>query len=351
MKKILLFIAGLSFLFSCQQDVDLITTVSKEITSDYLLNGNLDIYLQNNQIFRYTGKPGIELISIGNKNLSDYEDCFVLYVSSGSQSTSTVSSAIVKLDGIEVLNTSEFSNSSITYTFEICKLTDQSYLEVEVRGAPGSCIDIWIEGKLKTVGTVTDGDLNTYNTFKIGNQWWMAENLKTTRFCNGDLIGTTDPFSLDIRSESAPLYQWAYNGNESNVTDYGRIYSWYAISDSRNVCPCGWHVPTNDEWSALLTYLGGSSIAGSKLKEAGTTHWLALSGATNESGFTARPGGYRRAIGTYSFMGDSGYWWSSSIYNTSNNSWYYMDLHSTNVYFGYSRIIDKYSFAVRCIKD
>jgi len=101
--------------------------------------------------------------------------------------------------------------------------------------------------------TVKDIDGNVYHTVTIGTQVWMVENLKTTKYRNGDLIGTSTPATLDIRGESNPKYQWAYDGNESNVAVYGRLYAWYTLTDSRNVCPIGWHAPTDTEWTTLTT--------------------------------------------------------------------------------------------------
>lgn len=103
--------------------------------------------------------------------------------------------------------------------------------------------------------SVKDIDGNAYRTITIGTQVWMAENLKTTRYRNGDLIETTTPATLDIEGERTPEYQWAYDGNESNVATYGRLYTWYVATDSRNVCPTGWHVPSDDEWIVLTDYL------------------------------------------------------------------------------------------------
>jgi uncharacterized protein (TIGR02145 family) len=163
------------------------------------------------------------------------------------------------------------------------------------------------------VSTVTDIDGNVYKTVTIGNQVWMAEDLKTTRYRNGDLIGTTNPATLDISGESAPTYQWAYAGNERNVATYGRLYTWYASTDSRAIAPAGWHVPTDAEWTALVTFLGGESVAQGKLKEAGTTHWNGPnSDATNESGFTALPGGNRFGDKGFIGLGDFTHWWTST---------------------------------------
>ncbi len=144
-----------------------------------------------------------------------------------------------------------------------------------------------------TVKDITDGDGNIYTTVTIGTQVWLNENLKTTRYRNGDIIGTTSPATLDIRGESEPKYQWVYNGDEDNAATYGRLYTWYVITDSRGLCPAGWHIPSNTEWGILDSFLGGGNLSGGKLKEAGTSHWLSPNiGADNSTGFTALPGGF-----------------------------------------------------------
>jgi uncharacterized protein (TIGR02145 family) len=160
---------------------------------------------------------------------------------------------------------------------------------------------------------LTDSDGNVYTSVKIGTQVWMVENLKTTKYRNGDLIGTTTPATLDITAESAPKYQWAYMGDESKVADYGRLYTWNAITDTRGVCPTGWHVPSDADWTTLITSQGGEDVAQDKLKEAGATHWQYLNdGATNSSGFTALPGGKRLMDGSFYDAGMFGNWWSST---------------------------------------
>ena len=201
----------------------------------------------------------------------------------------------------------------------------------------------------KTTG-VTDKDGNVYKTVTIGTQVWMAENLKTTKYLNGELIGTTTLTSSDISAESTPKYQWPSGGNESSVGTYGRLYTWYAVTDSRNVCPAGWHVPTNAEFTTLMTYLGGDAIAGLKLKETGTTHWNSPNtGATNETGFTALPGGYRGYEGTYNFIGYTGYFWSETEYD-ANNGWY-RGLYYNGDYDHNLSNSKKVGFAVRCLKN
>lgn len=162
---------------------------------------------------------------------------------------------------------------------------------------------------------MTDSDGNVYSSVRIGTQLWMVENLKTTKYRNGDLIGTTTPATLDISSEPTPKYQWAYNGDESNVAIYGRLYTWYATTDIRGIYPTGGHVPSDAEWTTLITFQTGEDFAQDKLKEAGAMHWRTLyEEATNSSGFTALPGGRRSIEGSFYGIGVYGNWWSSTEY-------------------------------------
>jgi uncharacterized protein (TIGR02145 family) len=201
--------------------------------------------------------------------------------------------------------------------------------------------------KPKEKQDIVDIDGNIYYTVKIGKQVWMAENLKTTKYQNGDLIGTTSPATLDISSETAPKYQWAYNGDENNVATLGRLYTFYAITDSRGVCPVGWHIPSNQEWTTLTTYLGGTGIAGGKLKETGTTHWLSPNtGATNETGFTAIPAGMRTFDGYFSYFAR---WWSATEAWTGVAYGRTMNSSNAEVYTNLLDEMDGYS--VRCVKD
>ena len=205
--------------------------------------------------------------------------------------------------------------------------------------------------KDETSTAVIDKDGYEYKTATIGTQVWLAENLRTTKYLNGDPIGTTIPASLNITSESTPEYQWASGGNESNVGTYGRLYTWYAITDSRKICPTGWHVPIDEEFATLTTYLQGDTIAGKKLKEYGTTHWAnPNTGATNQSGFTALPGGYRGYEGGYYFVGYTGYWWSATESETDVTSAWFRGLYYNAVYDHDLSNSKKVGFSVRCLK-
>ena len=212
--------------------------------------------------------------------------------------------------------------------------------------------------------TITDIEGNMYKTIVIGTQTWMAENLKTTKYGNGDLIGTTTPATLDISSEATPKYQWASGGYEEHVEIYGRLYSWYAVTDSRNVCPNGWHVPTDAEWTILTDYLTtngyGYQGSGNDIGKcmAATSGWFLDQTAgnignnqasNNSSGFTALPGGYRYFRGSYLYNVFRGYWWSSTGYSTTNAFGRRMHFSYTSVFKDSSSMCE--GLAIRCLKD
>lgn len=200
------------------------------------------------------------------------------------------------------------------------------------------------------ITTPTDKDGNTYNTVTIGTQVWLKENLRTTKYNNGDLIGTTTPATFDLMSDTAPKYQWPYDGNEDNALTYGRLYTWYAATDSRKVCPAGWHIPSGGEWTTLSTFLGGESIAAGKLKETGTTHWLTPNtGATNESGFTALPTGDRFTGGIFEDIGINTNMWSSTEQTPISAIGYGMGYSSS--WDGTSPINKRNGLPIRCLKD
>ena len=168
---------------------------------------------------------------------------------------------------------------------------------------------------------ITDAENNTYKTVTIGTQQWMAENLKVTKYNDGTAIpNITD----NTQWSNLTTGSWSYYNNDlANNAKYGKLYNWHAVSKTtngnKNVCPTGWHVPTEAEWSVLIGYLGGSSVAGGKMKEVVTASWNSPNtDATNTSLFSALPGGYRLDGGGYSNIGYSGYWWSSTESSTTN---------------------------------
>ncbi len=162
--------------------------------------------------------------------------------------------------------------------------------------------------------TVVDIDNNVYHTVKIGTQTWMAENLAVTHYRNGDnIINVTDSAQWSRLKTGAYCN---YNNDTNIAKKYGLLYNWYAVTDIRNIAPKGWHVPTDDEWEKLTDYLGGENEAGYKLKEQDTNHWKSPNdSSTNETGFTALPGGYRYHNGSFGFIGVYGAYWGSNEYD------------------------------------
>jgi len=202
--------------------------------------------------------------------------------------------------------------------------------------------------KTEDNSTLTDFDGNSYKTVVIGGQTWMAENLKTTRYNDGSQIPC-------IRSNNAwktaysPAYCWYDNDSLANMNAYGALYSLYTINSSK-ICPAGWHIPTDAEWTGLFTYLDNETLASNKLKETGVTHWRGTSDVvTNETGFTALPGGYRAADGSFSGKTWYGYWWIANEGATDHGSAICMSYESGQIYRVGETALN--AISVRCIKN
>lgn len=193
-------------------------------------------------------------------------------------------------------------------------------------------------------GTVTDIDGNVYHTVKIGTQVWMKENLKVTHYRNGDAItNITGGFTSSKTTSGA--YSW-YNDDQNNQAIYGALYNGYAVRESRKICPVGYHVPSDSEWTTLTDFLGGESIAGGKMKEIGTTHWNSPNtGADNSSGFSALPAGQNfSSWGAFFYINTSGEWWSTDDYYRTVD-------YNTNSVTRYSHSGVWGGLSVRCLKD
>lgn len=198
------------------------------------------------------------------------------------------------------------------------------------------------------VGTATDIDGNVYPTIGIGGQIWMAENLKVTHFRNGDEIPEVSDFSGWNNLTTAG--RCSYNNDPSISAVYGNLYNWNAVKDSRGLAPAGWHVPSRGEWDTLQSWVG--SNAASKLKESGTVHWnLPNSDATNESGFSALPGGWRLNLGNYFYIGTNGYWWTRSNDYLGGGFAYSCGMNSDSTRVETLATITNFGLSVRCVKD
>lgn len=210
--------------------------------------------------------------------------------------------------------------------------------------------DIPTENKTITFTFVacTDPDGNMYSVVQIGTQLWMAENLKSVKYRNSDPI---EKVTDDIKWRILTTAAYCNFNNDINYTYvFGRLYNWYAVNDSRNIAPMGWHIPSDAEWTTLTNFLGGISIAGGKLKEIGIDHWKSPNvGATDETGFAALAGGMRDGNSRYEDFGLYGHWWSSTQ-SDANNAW------GRGIYYNYgdlggSSFGKTLGYSIRCIKD
>jgi uncharacterized protein (TIGR02145 family) len=195
--------------------------------------------------------------------------------------------------------------------------------------------------------TVTDIDGNVYTIVTIGTQQWLGENLKVIHYRNGDLIPNVSDNTAWINLLTGAYCN--YNNDTNNTAIYGRLYNFHAAVDNRNIAPTGWHVPTKAEWDTLVNYLGGGNIAGGKLKEIGTEHWESPNtGATNESGFSALPGGMRSGAEinpSFGDIGKSGYFWSAT--QTRYRELYYLNTEARPDFWDN----EEGGMSVRCVKD
>ena len=211
--------------------------------------------------------------------------------------------------------------------------------------------------------TVADIDGNTYNTVFIGTQCWTKENLKVTKYNDGTLIpldasGTSTGFGTgNTWSGLTTGARTVYEHNNTYLTTYGYLYNGYAIENTKKICPTGWHIPTQSEWIALETYLGGSTVAGSKLKSKDLTLWInpINSANTNSSGFSALPAGQRnptQTVGSGSFneLTNHTYWWSSTLDPNNNKKLIIYSVWDGKTLDVYQELKD-FGASIRCLKN
>jgi uncharacterized protein (TIGR02145 family) len=204
---------------------------------------------------------------------------------------------------------------------------------------------------------ISDGDGNVYHAVSIGTQCWLTKNLSTTRFNDGTPIpNVTDNLAWGGLSSAA--YCW-YNNDASNGTTYGAIYNWYTIDTNettkiasnggKSICPVGWHVPSDAEWTTLANFLGGESVAGGKLKEEGISHWNSPNlGATNETGFISLPGGFRTTSTYFQIRVEGWFWSSTELGPNSAGDW---QMHYNLTSFRKLNFTKTWGNSIRCLKD
>jgi uncharacterized protein (TIGR02145 family) len=198
---------------------------------------------------------------------------------------------------------------------------------------------------------IQDIENNSYDTLTIGAQTWMKTNLKVTKFNDGTAIPMVKE-NTDWAMLSAAAYCWYNNDETMYKNTYGALYNFWVVdaksNGGKNVCPAGWHVPTNDEWTILINFLGGEAYSGGKLKD--TLNWkVPNKGATNESGFGALPVGGRDNFGKFNSIGEYGWWWSSTETDATNAMIQGLGFDFDGV--GRGADSKKWGDAVRCLKD
>jgi uncharacterized protein (TIGR02145 family) len=199
-----------------------------------------------------------------------------------------------------------------------------------------------------TLEHLQDIEGNVYSAVSIGNQVWMAENLKVTKYNDGTAIPYVNDTD-DLVSLTTGAFTW-FNDDEGAFKEtYGALYNWHVVSSGK-LCPAGWHVPSDAEWTTLINFLGGEGVAGGELKAIGTSHWNAPNtGATNNSGFTALPAGYLFDNGNYNSLGNVTHWWTATA-SDADAAWdrYVHFQNPTATKGNYSKQV---FYSCRCVKN
>jgi uncharacterized protein (TIGR02145 family) len=270
---------------------------------------------------------------------------------------------IYQIDGstkqfnIEDIADLRFIHSNLSYSMSVFQKDDLKN-DIDIRDIDSIIFEnkqvmkVILPGNIKTYNiSEIDSIIFTFNTcteIQIGELIWMCKNLDVDHYRNGSTIPQIRDLNEWLNLKTGA---WCYYNNDSAMGKiYGRLYNWYAVNDARGLAPKGWHVASHEEWTKLIEYLGDVTVAGGKIKETGTMHWnYPNTGATNESGFTALPGGMRGNPGTFRTLGDNGYWWSSTS-NDNISSWpLILNFNSPEVDF--TPILKYDGLSVRCVKD
>ena len=197
---------------------------------------------------------------------------------------------------------------------------------------------------------VSDADGNGYHSVIIGTQEWLVENLKTTKYNDGTAIPLITANSAWANLTTAG-YCFYDNDAGINKATYGALYNWYTVNTGK-LCPAGWHVPSDADWITLTNYLGGENLAGGKLKETGTAHWVTPNqGATNSSGFTALPGGYRMDDGSFYNINDDDFWWSTTVSSSQLTKVVSRGVNYNYPYVYNDIYLKAFGYSVRCLKN
>jgi uncharacterized protein (TIGR02145 family) len=303
--------------------------------SNYVLLGTQE--LMSVPYALYAGKTDTSSLNLTNRFSTKLNGTDTISLSNRIDTKSSLSDT-------SLLNLTNRFNSKVNIS------DTSSMLNPYLRKSDSIIADLQNKDKLlQSFSNVIDIDGNKYKTVKIGSQVWMSENLKTSRYRNGDVIPVvTDNVAWSGLTTGARC--WFDNDSTLYEYLYGNLYNWYAAADNRNICPTGWHVPSDAEFTELTNYLGGGSVAGGKMKSVGTAYWNSPNtGATNESGFSALPGGYIFITGSFHSYRESSFFWSA----TENHPYYswYRFLFTSNSNIARANTAKSLGASIRCLKD
>jgi uncharacterized protein (TIGR02145 family) len=302
------------------------------------------------QEFSFITQTGAPVVSLTMSNIS-YEKALATFLIDDIGASSITGNGFVYSDENTVPTIMDImwpSNSAeLTAEKLMTGLTPGTtyYFRAYAQNAQGRAYSDVIEITTLAIPQATDVDGNTYASVMIGDQIWMAENLRVTKFSNGDAIPTTASLNQNISAETTPQYQWAAGGDDANIPTYGRLYTSYVVIDNRNVCPSGWHVPTYAEFTILMAAAGNN---GNKLKTVGTDEWNHNLG-TNELNFDGVGAGVRLSNGTFNFFKTYSETWAATEYSATE--------HNNFMLYSQYNYIDQYwrdksnGLSVRCLKN
>jgi uncharacterized protein (TIGR02145 family) len=358
MKKLLIAIVLTSALFSCKKAATTPNTTTKN-TSDTTKVVNDTTKTSNYAIISGFDCAGVKIVGTLTKDKVASNVTATLTYSGGNGKTyltkSYTSTDVTGLSATLLAGTLANGEGTLVYTISGTPTTAGTANFAIGLGGTSCTISVKVEDAAQAIGipgpNITDAENNTYKTVTIGSQQWMAENLKVSKYSDGTKIpNITDNTQWKYLTTGA----WAYYDNDvANNAKYGKLYNWYAVSKTtngnKNVCPTGWHVPTDAEWTVLTDYLGGESVAGGKMKEVETSWNSPNTDATNTSLFSALPGGLRYDDGSSRVIRFYGGWWSSTENFTTNAI--YRNLLNYVGYANRNHFSKKGGFSVRCLRD
>jgi uncharacterized protein (TIGR02145 family) len=354
-------------LYAGKSDTSVLNLTSRlvtklNVTDTAFLSNRIDFKLTKTDTVFLSDRIDLKLTKTDTVSLSNRID-FKLTKTDTASLSNRIDAKLTKTDTVSLSNRIDFKLTKTDTSFLSNRIdaklskTDTSLLNLTSRLVTKlNVTDTQNQVALLSVlNALVDIDGNNYPVVKIGNQIWMKENLRVSRYRNGDLI----PIVTDIAAWAALTTggrTWYDNDSTTYENPYGNLYNWYALTDNRGLCPYGWHAPTDAEWTILTTYLGGQSIAGGKMKSTGTAYWnTPNTAATNESGFSVLPGGYRNFDGSFGSISYKAFFWSATEYDSFNAWLRYLNYTIGSVGRDYS-IDDNTSnksvgASVRCLRD